>query len=411
MLSLRIALRYLFAKKSHKAVNVISVIAMAGVAVAAMAIVVVLSVFNGFTDIAGSHLALVDPDIRITPRSGKVFGGADSLVQALESRSDVVAATASLTERALLVVDGKTQMPVVMKGVDHERAARVVDFDNVIIDGVFVPDNGLPDSCAAIQTAVGVAINTGIRPSPYAVAHIYVPRRTGRINPANPAAAYCSLPVAVTGVVQVDQPEYDADYIFVPLRHVRELLGYDGSEASAIELRLARDASVDKVKNDLQRCLPDYVVENRMEQQADTFRMISVEKWVTFLMLAFILVIAAFNIISTLSLLVIEKRSDMSTFRAMGASSLSVRNIFVAEGWLITLAGGVAGIIAGLLLALAQQHFGIIKLAADPAALAVDVYPVRVAAGDIAAVAAAVVFTGLIIGAVSRLFTRNLNSV
>lgn len=406
MLTLKIALRYLFAKKSHRAVNVIALISMAGVAVATMAIVVVLSVFNGFTDLAFSHLSVVDPEVKISPKQGKVIEAADSIAGLIEERDDVLAAAVILQERALFVA-GDHQMPIIFKGLDTSKANMIADIDSVIIDGVFTDYNGLPDSLVAVQPAVGVAVNLGLRSSPYLAGDIYVPRRVGRINPANPAAAYRSLPVAVSGIVQIDQPEYDADYVYIPLSAARHLLDYDDGEGSAIEIKATPGVSPDILVEDLAMAFPDYLVQDRAQQQEETFRMIAVEKWVTFLMLAFILLIAAFNIVSTLSLMVIEKRSDMDTLRALGASSALTRNIFVAEGWLITSSGGVFGLLLGIALSLLQEHFGLVKLAADPTALTIDVYPVRLEWGDVAIVLAAILLTGLVIGFLSRLFTRN----
>lgn len=405
---LAIALRYLFAKKSHKVVNVISLISIAGVAVATMAIVVVLSVFNGFTDLAARHLAVIDPDVRIVPVGAKVLRG-DSITAVLAEMPAVDAAASVLQERALLATQ-TAQMPVVVKGVEPGAWERVASPEELIIDGVYASRSSLADSVAAVQLAVGVAMNTGLRPSPYAGAEIYMPRRLGRINPANPAAAYRVLPVNVSGVFRVDQPEYDADYVLAPIGDVRSLLEYGQGEASAVELKLAAGADVQSVIRDIARRLGDgYDVQGRERQQADTFRMISVEKWVTFLMLVFILLIACFNIVSTLSLMVIEKRDNMVTLRALGAPQSMVRGIFVAEGVLITAVGGVAGAIAGIVLVLLQQHFGLVKLAADPSALTIDVYPVRLEWGDVALVIATVLLVGLAIAQISRIFTRKIN--
>lgn len=406
MTALRIALRYLFSKKSHRAINVISVVAMAGVAVATMAIVIVLAVFDGFTELAAGHLAQVNAEVRLAPKEGKTLA-ADSLAGVLRDRADVAEAAAVLQERALLVADNGRQMPVVLKGLDYSRAGAIADIEGMVIDGVFRPDGGLGDSITGIQPAVGVAINTGLRPSPYAAAKIYEPRRRGRINPANPAAAYRQLPVAVTGVIEVNQPEYDADFVFMPLEGVRRLLDYRRGEGSAVEVKAAPGVSPTTLCRRLAADYPELAVEGRMEQQADTFRMIAVEKWVTFLMLCFILVVAAFNIVSTLSLMVIEKRSDMATLRALGAPQGLPRSIFAWEGALITFIGGGAGTVLGVILALVQQHFGIIKLDADPSALTIDVYPVSLHWGDVGAVLLAIAATGAVIALISRLFTRS----
>lgn len=405
---LRVALRYLFAPKSHRVVNVISFISIAGVAVATAAIVVVLSVFNGFTSLARAHSSEVVPDVRVSMPSAKVFAGADSLCAVLESLPEVSAAAAVMQERALFA-SHKAQMPVIVKGVDPAKFTRITDIDTLLVDGIYTPAGGLTDSVAGIQISIGVAMNTGVRPSPVADATIYMPRRRGRINAANPASAYRMTDASVSGIFQVDDPDFDNEYIFAPLDAVRHLLEYDGDEASAIELKAAPGTSPEAAARAVAAVLgPDYTVLPRDRQQAETFRMIAVEKWVTFLMLVFILVIAAFNIVSTLSLMVIEKTPDMGTLRAMGATRRDVRSIFVTEGWLVTAVGGIAGTLLGALLVLLQQHFGLIKLNGDPSALSIDVYPAELQAGDLLTVLATVAVVGVAIGLISRLFTRKI---
>lgn len=401
-LAFSIALRYLLARKSHSAVNVISVISIAGVAVATAAIVVVLSVFNGFADLSARHMSKIDPELMVTPVSGKVIADADSVAAVIAGIPGVSAAMPSLQERALLI-SGNTQLPVVFKGVD-DTYPLISDFDDVIVDGAFISDTVSPYPA---QLSVGVASRTGLRPGPESIADIYVPRRRGRINPANPTAAFTGTQLMVTGVTQIDQLEYDADRIVIPLAAARQLLDYT-TEASAVEIALDGQANPSETAKLIAGAIgSDYRIATRLEQQQDSFRMIAVEKWVTFLMLAFILVIASFNIISTLSLLVIEKRDNMATMRALGASHTMVSTIFMAEGWLITVAGGACGIVAGLLLSLAQQFGGFIKLGADPEALTIDVYPVVVAPADIAIVAALVIVVAAAASLTTRLFTRS----
>lgn len=408
MLSLRIALRYLLAARSHKAVSVISIVAVAGVAVATMAIVVVLSVFNGFSELSRRHLSLIDPDLMVVPAQGKVFAGADSVAAALESLPEVAAAMPSLEERALAVA-GRKQMAVKLKGVVPERYTAVVPFDSTVIDGVFAPE--LPyDSVPTAVFSVGAAMGLEARPSFGVPVELYVPRRRGRINPANPSASYRRRAVTVSGVFAVDQPEYDADYVVAPLEMVRAMLDYGAGEASAVEVRLAPGADASQATELVQsRVGSPFEVLDRERQHPETFRMIAVEKWVTFMMLAFILLVACFNIVTTVSLMVIEKRSDMATLRALGATRRGVGSVFAWEGALITLAGGGAGIALGLLLAWLQQAFGLIRLGADPSALSIDVYPVHIQGADIAAVAATLVAVALLMSLVSRLFTRKIN--
>ena len=403
MLSLRIALRYLFSKKSHRAVNIISSIAIAGVAVATTAIVVVLSVFNGFSRLSEEHMSRIDPDIMIAATAGKSFGAADSLARAISAVADVMAASAVIEEKAMLVSD-QARIPVEFKAVGDSYDS-VVDLDGVIIDGAYM--NSF-DTMACMQLSVGVANRTGLRPGVATVAELYVPRRTGRINPANPASSLRSSRMRVTGVLQVDQSDVDNDRIVIPLSGARRMLDYS-DEATAIEVSLRPGADAAGVTAEIGRIAGDgFKVLDRHMQQADAFRMIRIEKWVTFMMLVFILLIASFNIISTMSLLIIEKRSDSSILRALGASLGAVRNIFAAQGFLITLTGGTAGIAAGIALSLIQEHLGVIKLAGDPAALTIDVYPVALAWGDIAVVAAAVICVGALTSATTRLFTKNI---
>lgn len=404
MLSLRIALRYLFSKKSHKAVNVISIVSMGGVAVATAAIVVVLSVFNGFSDLAMRNLSAFDPDLKVVPAQGKVFAHADSLAAGLGELAGVEAAAPMLTERALLTGNG-AQMAVQLQGLDYQGATEVTSVESLIIDGLYTQQLPAPWDLPCVQLAVGVALQTNLRPDPGVTAQIYIPRREGRINPANPAAAYRREEVAVSGVFRVNQAEYDADFVILPLDTLRSMLDYTRQEASAIGIAVSPGVAEEKVQRMVEDALgADFKVLTRMAQQHETFRMISVEKWVTFLMLAFILIIAAFNIISTLSLLVIEKSADMTTLRALGARPSKLRAIFVWQGFLITFIGGIIGAILGVALSLAQEHLGLIRLNADPSALTTDVYPVHLLASDVAIVIATIAAIGLLIGLTSRCF-------
>lgn len=409
MLALRIALRYLLAPKSHNAVNVISVISMTGVAVAVAAIVVVLSVFNGFADLAAAHLSVIDPELKVVPRSGKVFAGADTLAaELMRDIPDLAVATPSLEERALLVARSG-QMPVVFKGVDPDVYPLAVDFNSTILDGSPLFNDSIY-GLVPMTISVGVAMETGLRPGQDAGAELYVPRRKGRINPANPAASYRSAAFAVAGVYRVEQPEYDTDRLLIPLDKARTLLEYGGGEASALELRLSPGSDVEKVRSDLEKRLGgDFEILSRLQQQEAAFRMIAIEKWMTFVMLAAILLIACFNIFSTLSLLVIEKRSDASTLRALGASRGQTSLIFSLEGALITLAGGLAGLLLGSLLTLGQQTWGWVKLAGDPSLLTTSSYPVRLAPWpDLAAVMLMLVIMASITALAARFFTRKM---
>ncbi len=242
MLSFRIALRYLFSKKSHRAVNIISAISIAGVAVAAMAIVVVLSVFNGFSRLSEDQISRVDPDLRVMPVLGKTFAGADSLAVAIAAIDGVTAVVPVIDDRAMLA-GMREHIPVEFKAVGHGYTS-VIPVDSVIVDGVFIEKF---DTLACMQLSVGVANRTGLRPSVSKVAELYVPRRRGRINPANPASSFRSTRMLVSGVLQVDRADVDNDRVVIPLDVARSLLDYSSGEASSLEVAVASGVSVDDV--------------------------------------------------------------------------------------------------------------------------------------------------------------------
>lgn len=399
MVSLRIALRYLLSKKSHSAVNIISIISMAGVAVATVAIVCVLSVFNGFRDLAEGRLSVVDPEVKIVPADGKVIVGADSLARIVGSVEGVDKAVVTIDEQALALA-GPRQMAVRLRGVPDGYTS-VSRIENAIIDGRYLVE---PSPAATAVLSVGTAIKLVIRPESVNPLALYVPRRVGRINPSNPMAAFRSDSVAVAGVYEIEESDQDASTVIVSLETARALLDYD-TEASAIELSVKPGADIAQVCSAIgQKLGTGYKVMDRLQQEEQSFRMIAIEKWITFIMLAFILLIASFNVISTLSMLMLEKSSNMATLRALGARQSTIRAIFVWEGWLISAIGGAIGIVIGLGLCLLQQYCGLIKLSGDASQLSVAVYPVRVAPTDLLVVMGLVVLTGLFIAAVTSRF-------
>ncbi len=402
MLSLRIALRYLLAKKTHAAVNVISWISVAVVAVASAAIVVILSVFNGFSDLALEHLSVLDPPLRVLPASGKTISGADSLSRALSALPGVSAVVPVVEERALLV-DGPRQKPVIFKGVPDGYTS-VSAVGDAVIDGSFVEEwQGQP--CALIS--VGVAVATGLRPTTGHTVGIYVPRRVGRILPSNPATAFRGDSILVSGVFQVNQPEYDTEHIIIPLTVARALLDYE-TEATSLEVAVSAESDCSYIGRMIGDILGSgYVVLDRVHQQEKAFRMIAIEKWMAFMMLAFILLVASFNIISTLSMLVLEKRDNLATMRALGAPRVMLSRIFVWQGWLISFIGAVIGIVLGVSLTLAQQFGGFIRLNADPSALTVASYPVRLSLPDLLVVVAVAAVIGLLTSQITARFIRS----
>lgn len=405
MLALNIARRYLLSRKSHSAVNIICGVAIGGVSVAIMAIVVVLSVFNGFASLAEKQMGLFDADLRVEPAAGKTIAGADSLAVRVAAMPQVAAAVPVIDERAL-AVSPSAQMPVRLKGVGA-AFADVTDMDSIIVDGAYAVDSVYGYGPAHLS--VGVAGYMGLSPRVGNIVGVYVPRRVGRINPANPATAFRGDSLAVRSVWQTQRPDYDGDRMIVPLATARRLLDYENGEASAVEIRLAAGADPDTEAARLSAALGDSVrVLTRARQNADSFRMIAVEKWLTFLLLVCILAVASFNIVSTLSLLVIEKRDNMATLRALGASRAMTRRVFMWQGALIALCGGLLGSVFGVALSLGQQHFGWVRLNAEADALTIQVYPVEVHASDLLVVAVVVAVGAVASALVTLLFTKDL---
>lgn len=402
-LPVTIAWRYLKSKKSHNAVNIISIVATLGVVVTTAAIVIVLSVFNGFNDMVQSRLSRLSTDLVISPVSGKVIENADSLLAEVTATDGVAAACPVIEDQALAVyVD--YQKPVRLKGVpdDYNRYTA--------IDSVIVPGAGrwmlVDDVARYAVVGAGPAIDLHLQAGALRMLILYAPMRQGRVNIANPVDAFVADSLFIAAIFQAQQSAVDDDLIFVPLDFARDLFDYS-DEASAIELNVSPGRRVDDVMRTLADKLGDgYTVKNRLMQQAESYRMINVEKWVTFLLLAFILLIATFNVISTLSLLIVEKRESIDTLRYLGASRALTTRIFVAQSWLITAVGALGGMVLGVLLSLGQQQFGWIKLAGDPSRLIVVAYPVKVIWTDLLIVAALIAAIAALTGLVTALIAR-----
>lgn len=388
-LNIRIALRYLFARKSHSVVNVISVVSVAGIALATAAMVVVMSVFNGFHSLIEERVSVLDPPLAAVAAEGKTIAGADSLCVALEADAAIEAALPVSEDRALAMYGGR-QMAVRLRGIPRELYA---NFDDICPAGN--PWDDYHPAANPAVVSVGVANSLVLPIGGEELLSLYVPRRRGRINPANPMAAFRSDSVAPTAVFMLNQTELDADLVYVPLEVARTLL-QQGDEAGMIYIYPSA-SGVKAARRAAARILgPQTRVLTLEEQQSSTFRIVNMEKWMTFMLLGFILIIASFNVISSLSLLIIEKRNNAATLRALGATSARIRTIYRLESMLIAAFGSVAGLIVGSLLSLGQQHFGWVKLAGDPTALTIDAYPVVFNPVDLLAVAAISAAVGLL---------------
>ncbi len=402
-LQARIAWRFLRSKKSHGAVSAIAMVSVAGMAVATAAIVCVLSVFNGFRSVIAERLDKLSPDLVMVPLEGKTFPAADSLVARISRLPETEVALPVLADNALAIVEGR-EMPVTLKGVIPSLWSRTVNIDSAVDardSGRFIKDS----DAGASTVAVGVAARIGAFPGSRML--VFAPRRKGKVNMANPAASFISDSLAVTGVFRTDQPAYDENLILTDLATARKIFDRS-SDASAIEIRLREGVDPDRAAEKVNALAgKGFDVRTRMRQQAENFRMVEIEKWVSFLLLFFILLTASFNIISTMSMLTLEKREGMLTLRALGLTRSAVARIFFWESIYVAAAGGGAGVILGLILSLAQQHFGFIRL--DSGGLDMP-YPVVVQGSDILLTLLPVAFIGLLTAFITAAYARSFIS-
>ena len=389
-----IARRYLFSKKSTNAINVISGISVVGVAVASMALVVTLSVFNGFHDMVASFFTQLDPQLKITPAKGKTAASNDSTLMRIRQLDEVAVATDVLEDQALAVYGDRQQM-VTIKGVDdnYDKLTHI----RQILEG----DGDYALHAADMNYGIlglGVAYQLGIGYTYREPLKIYAPRREGQINMANLQDGFVEDELYSPGVLfSIKQGKYDKRYIITAIQFTRNLFDRDG-ELTSLELRLKPGSNFERVKAKVQEMAGTrFVVRDRYEQQEDTFRIMKVEKLMAYIFLTFILVIACFNIIGTLSMLIIDKRNDVVTLRNLGASDRQIIRIFLFEGRMISAIGAVIGIAIGLLLCLLQQQFGLIGLGSTEGSFVVDAYPVSVHPWDIVVV----FFTVLAVGFIS----------
>ncbi len=387
-----IARRYLFSKKSHNAINVISAISVCGVALATLALICTLSVFNGFQDLVASFFTAFDPELKVTAVRGKVFDGQDPRVLALKQMPEVEVYSESLEDNAMVQYQGRQAMAVI-KGVE-DNFDRLTPIDSILFGrgDLMLHDEVADYAIPGIQLLS--SLGSGIRfLDPL---EVYAPKRGAKVNVANPSTAFVSGNLFSSGVVfAVNQEKYDASYILTSLAFARRLFQYD-TEVSAVNLRLNPDADIDAVKKEVQERLgADFRVQDRYEQQADTYRIMRVEKLISYLFLTFILVIACFNVIGSLSMLIIDKREDVVTLRNLGASDSQIVRIFLFEGRMISFFGAFVGVALGLFLCWLQQAFGLIRLG-NSGSFVVDAYPVSVEAMDVLVVFVTVLLVGFL---------------
>lgn len=383
-LPFHIAKRYLFSKKKQNVVNIISLISVIGVTLGTMALVIVLSVFNGLNGLITDLYGSFDPDLKILPAKGKTFIP-DSTFDKIRKMENVVFYSEVLEENALLKY-GNRQRPAVVKGVDEDFTL-MTGMDTMMVEGNFLLDS--PKHQFTVL-GYGVALDLGVGLTFVDPIKFYVPKRNAKIG-HNPMSAFNVKYLYPSGYFMI-QAEFDAQYVLVPLSFARNLFSYK-NEVSAIELAINDADKIENVKSEIQEILGDkFKVKNRFELHDVLFKMMQTEKTAIFFILAFILIIASFNIIGSLTMLILDKKQDIATLRSMGANEKTIQKIFLMEGWLITLSGGILGISLGVIVCFLQKKFGFIKLSELGGIL--DSYPVEVHFSDIFIIFTTVVLIG-----------------
>lgn len=392
-LSLYIARRYLFSKKSHQVINIISGVAVAGVALATMAMVCTLSVFNGFTDIVAGQFTAFDSELKITASNGKTFNRNNENIRKIESLPGIQTVTAIIEDKAMIQYGGR-QVMATIKGVE-ENFVQLTEIEHALHgNGSFVLQDST-FSYAVLGAELISNLNCGIYfTTPL---EIYAPKRGSRVNITNPAANFKKDYLHSSGLVFVtNQSKYDANYILTSIDFTRKIFAREEGEVSSVELRFKADTDKKQLEKEIKYILGnDYTVENRYEQQKDIFKIMEIEKFISYIFLSFIMLVACFNIIGSLSMLIIDKKKDVETLHALGANDKLITRIFVTEGAMISFAGASLGVILGIIICLAQQHFGLLTFGDAASEFVVSSYPVRLITSDIITVLATVIIVGL----------------
>jgi len=389
--SLQIAFRYLFSKKKHHAINWISGVAICGVSLTSLALVCTLSVFNGFQDMATGFFTSFDPQLRITPAVGKVLHTNDSLLLNLKSQPQIAVWSPSLQEQAMVKYKNQQAM-ITIKGVSN-NFQQLNEIDSILYgNGKYklydeVVQYGILGGELTSTLGCGLRFIDPIE--------IYIPKRKGRVNMANPQSSFRKGYLYSPGVVfVVNLQQYDAHYIISSIEFLRNLLDYT-DEASNIGIRLTPNVDPSNAQKSISRFLGEnYVVENRYQQQHDIYKVMEIEKIISYIFLSFILLVASFNVIGTISMMIIDKKNDTQTLRHLGCNEKQIAQIFLYIGRLICIIGAISGIIIGLTLCLIQQQYGIITLGNSTEQFAITAYPIQVHFVDIIIILCTVISIG-----------------
>lgn len=383
-----ISKRYLRAKKSHSAINIISYISIAGVAIGTMALVVVLSVFNGFDALIQTLFNSFDPDLKISIVEGKTFTIDSVKLKKINAINGIQAITFVVEENALLQCRGK-QYIATIKGVS-DNYSNVTGIANTITTGEYKLKSGNLPMAVVGQ---GVAYHLQLSLSLTDAIEIYVPSRTAN-NIFNPDEAFVRKHINTAGIFAIQQ-DFDSKYIIVPISFARNLLNYN-SECTYIELKTCIGANENNIRKKIQTILgSEYKIQNRYQQQEIFYKIMKSEKWAIFFILSFIVIVASLNIIGSLTMLILDKKKDIKTLNNLGANWIVIRRIFLFEGWLVTAIGALIGVTLGLLICWLQIQFGFVKLQGS-GSFVIDAYPVKLVFIDIALVMLTVSVIGFI---------------
>lgn len=381
----RIAWRYLFAKKQFNAIHIITAISSAAVGVVTAAMICVLSVMNGFGTLVEQMFSQFDPDLRVTAQIGKSFSLDPEKKEQLLALPCIDLLSECIQETALIEFDDK-QMPVQLMGVDS-TFAHITNIENIIIDGHYEVYDGAFDRAVLGQ---GLAWKLGLGARFVQGIQVYAPKRESRVNMLRPDMNFNKETCFIAGIFAINQQKYDENLILVDLDLSKRLLEFEDNEITALLLSTPKDYNIKKAKRDIRNLLGDgFIIQDRYEQQEDFFRILRVEKLLTTLLLIFILLLASFNGIGSLSMLIIDKQKDIQTFSHLGANNEMIRKIFMLEGWLVNTIGAMVGLILGLGICLLQEHFGLLKLGNGEEYI-ISTYPVAVQWWDIILVIAMV---------------------
>ncbi len=388
-----IAKRYLFSKKSHTAINIISGVSVCGVAIATAALVCILSVFNGFQDMVAGLFTAFDPELKVVPVEGKYVAADDELLETLRKNRNIAVYTEVVEDNALLIANNR-QVMVTIKGVD-DNFEDLTDINNILYgDGIFELHADVLDYGVA---GIGVLQQLGLPVDFMQPIQVYAPRGDERIDMTDPSESFNIEELYSPNVgFMVKQNKYDGKYVLTNINFARRLFEKEGM-VTAVELKLKKGVNIASMKSEIKKLLGSkFQVQDRYEQQESTFQIMKIEKLISYIFLTFILMVACFNIIGSLSMLIIDKKEDAVIMRNIGADNRQIRNIFMLEGRMISLIGAVAGIIIGLALCLIQQYYGVIRFGNQEGAYIIDAYPVSVSVWDIILVFITVIIVGFV---------------